>query len=146
MTPSQASLTGAFWLVKTEPSTYDWDSLARDGHGLWDGVRNAQATQYLKAMRPGDPVLIYHSGREPAAIGAARVVAEPIADVTDPKGRSVAVALEPVAPLARPVALSAMRAEPRLSGLVLLRQSRLSVVPLTSNEWQIILDLGGGLA
>ena len=131
----------ARWLVKSEPSSYGWDDLVRDGETLWDGVRNAQAAGFLRAMAVGDPVLFYHSGSGAAAVGIAEVtgVAEP--DPKDPTGRFVAVRIKAVQPLAGPVPLAAMKADTRLAGMMMLRQSRLSVSPVSDAEWAAILAL-----
>jgi predicted RNA-binding protein with PUA-like domain len=132
-----------FWLVKTEPSTYAFDDLRRDRKTRWDGVSNAQAQANLRAMRAGDEVAVYHSG-EKAAVGLARVARGPSPDPGDPAGRRVAVDLAAGAPLAVPVPLEALRAEKAFDGSPLLRQGRLSVVPLTAAQWKALLRLGRG--
>jgi predicted RNA-binding protein with PUA-like domain len=132
-----------FWLVKTEPSTYAFDDLRRDRKTRWDGVSNAQAQANLRAMRTGDEVAVYHSG-EKAAVGLARVARGPSPDPGDPAGRRVAVDLAAGAPLAAPVPLDALRAEKVFEGSPLLRQGRLSVVPLTAAQWKALLRLGRG--
>ena len=132
----------AYWLMKSEPGSYSWDDLVRDGGTEWDGVRNAAARLHLKAMREGDEALFYHSGADKAAVGIMRIAR---AAAPDPKDADwVSVRVEPVAPLPHPVTLKAMKAEPRLSGLEMLRQSRLSVSPVRDEEWQVILDLATG--
>ena len=124
------------WLLKSEPESYSWDDLVRDGGTEWDGVRNNAAAAHLRAMRPGDRALIYHSGREKAAVGVAEVTRGPRKDGDE--GNWVSVAIRPVAPLPHPVTLAAMKAEPALAALPMLRQSRLSVSPAGDAEWAAI--------
>ncbi|MDP1028095.1 EVE domain-containing protein [Sphingomonas sp. KR1UV-12] len=130
----------ARWLVKTEPDSYAFADLCRDGGTEWDGVRNHAAARHLRAMAVGDPVLVYHSGAAKAAVGVARVcrVAQPDGD----EGW-VSVALKPDGPLPAPVTLAMMKADPRLAGMAMLRQSRLSVSPVTDAEWAVIVELAG---
>ena len=122
----------AYWLMKSEPSSYGWDNLVREGAAEWDGVRNPAARLHMKAMQPGDEALFYHSGKDKAAVGIMRVVRAAAPDPNDPDWVSVAV--EPLRSLPHPVALKAIRAEPRLAGLEMLRQSRLSVSPARSGR------------
>lgn len=129
------------WLVKSEPETYSFAHLERDGGTVWDGVRNNAAALHLKAMKVGDEVLFYHSGEGKAVVGVARVTREAFPDASDPAGRFVAVELAAVRPLGRPVTLARMKAEPALAGMVMLRQSRLSVSPVSEAEWAAILAL-----
>jgi len=131
----------AYWLMKSEPGSYGWADLVRDGRAEWDGVRNAAARLHLKAMRPGDQAFFYHSGDERAAVGVMRIVRAAAPDPGD--GDWVSVAVEPIRKLAAPVALKAIRSDPRLAGLEMLRQSRLSVSPVGDEEWRAILDLAG---
>lgn len=131
----------AFWLLKTEPGSYGWDDLVRDGGTEWDGVRNAAAAGHLRAMQPGDGALIYHSGDQKAAVGIARIARAAKPDGEE--GRWVTVRVEPDAPLPRPVTLATMKADARLAALAVLRQSRLSVSPVGAAEWSVLLDLGG---
>ena len=131
----------AFWLMKSEPGSYAWDDLVRDGGTEWDGVRNPAARLHLKAMQPGDEAFFYHSGGERVVVGTMRIARAAEADPKDPAWVSVAVA--PVAPLPRPVTLKAIKAEPRLAAIELVRQSRLSVSPVRADEWRAILDLAG---
>ncbi len=133
----------AYWLVKSEPSKYSFADLQRDGTTVWDGVRNNQAALYLKAMKVGDLAFFYHSQEGLAVVGVARVVTEAFLDHTDPAGRFVAVDFAPVEPLARPVTLAQMKAEPALAGMAMFRQFRLSVSPITPPEWSVILVLAG---
>lgn len=131
------------WLVKSEPSTYAWDELVAEGRTVWDGVRNAQARNHLAAMRNDDLVLFYHSGAGKEVVGVARVVKEAYPDPTSDDPRWVAVDLEPVAPLARPVSLAEIKADPELRGIALVRQSRLSVMPIDRAAFQHILGRSG---
>ncbi len=131
----------AYWLMKSEPGSYGWDDLVRDGGTLWDGVRNPAARLHLRAMQAGDEAFFYHSGKDKAVVAVMRIVsaAEP-----DPKDAAwAAVRVEPVRALARPVALAAIKSDPRLAGLEMLRQSRLSVSPVRPEEWQAILEMAG---
>jgi len=132
----------AHWLVKSEPAKYAFADLERDGRTVWDGVRNNAAALHLKAMRVGDEVLYYHSQEGLAVVGIAKVIREAFPDPSDPTGRFVAVELVPLRPLARPVTLAEMKAEPALAGLEMIRQSRLSVSPVRPAEWLEILRLG----
>ncbi len=129
------------WLVKTEPDSYAFTDLARDGSTEWDGVRNHAAAAHLRAMAVGDPVLVYHSGAERAAVGVARVAR---AARPDGDGGWVSVALEAVAPLPVPVTLAAMKADAALAGMAMLRQSRLSVSPVSDAEWAVVMELAKG--
>lgn len=137
-------MSSAHWLVKSEPETYSYADLERDGRTVWDGVRNNAAALHLKAMREGDEVLVYHSGAEKAVVGVARVVREAFPDPADEAGRFVAVDLAAVRPLKRPVTLAQMKAEPALANLAILRQSRLSVAPVSGEDWGVILQMAGG--
>lgn len=131
------------WLVKSEPAKYAFADLQRDGRTVWDGVRNNAAALHLKAMRVGDEVLYYHSQEGLAVVGIARVTKEAFPDVTDPAGRFVAVELAPVRPLRQEVTLQAMRSNPALADLAMIRQSRLSVSPVSAEEWAEILKMAG---
>lgn len=134
---------GSHWLVKSEPAKYAFADLQRDGRTVWDGVRNNQAALYLKAMRLGDRAFFYHSQEGLAVVGIAEVVREAFIDPTDPAGRFVAVEFAPVRPLARPVALAEMKANPALAGMAMFKQFRLSVSPVTADEWSAILAMAG---
>ena len=133
----------AHWLVKSEPTKYAFADLERDGKTVWDGVRNNQAALYLKAMKVGDQALYYHSQEGLAVVGIAQVTKEAFLDATDPAGRFVAVEFAPVRPVKRPVTLAEMKAEPKLAGMAMLRLFRLSVSPVTDEEWAVILGLAG---
>jgi predicted RNA-binding protein with PUA-like domain len=137
------SQSGSHWLVKSEPVKYAFSDLVRDGRTVWDGVRNNQAALYLKAMRLGDRAFYYHSQEGLAVVGIAEVVREAFIDPTDPAGRFVAVEFAPVRALGRPVTLAEMKAEPALAGMAMFRQFRLSVTPITADEWAQVLKMAG---
>ncbi len=132
-----------YWLAKSEPGTYAWASLVKDRRTHWDGVRNAQAANTLKAMRKGDRVLFYHSGEERQVVGIAEVAKEYHPDPSDESGRFGMVDLAAAQPLKTPVTLAAIKGDPRLKDFILVRQGRLSVMPVTGEEWKIICGLGG---
>jgi predicted RNA-binding protein with PUA-like domain len=128
-------------LLKSEPGSYGWGDLVRDGGTEWDGVRNAAARLHLRAMQEGEEAFLYHSGAGKAVVGVVRIARGPGPDPKDPDW--VSVRIEPVRALARPVTLTALKSDPRLAGLDMLRQSRLSVSPVRDEEWAAILDLAG---
>ena len=132
----------AHWLMKSEPESYSWSDLVRDGGTEWDGVRNNAARLHLKAMKKGDEAFLYHSMSDKAVVGIMRVVREAQADPRDSDWVSVRV--EPIRAI-RPVTLAAIKAEPRLSKMELIRQSRLSVAPVREDEWKVVLELAKGL-
>jgi len=131
-----------YWMVKQEPETYSWDDFVKDGSTDWSGVRNYQARNNLKGMKVGDRVLFYHSGKGKEVVGLAEVVKGAYQDPTSNDEQWVAVDLKPVKPLATPVQLAAIRYDKRLSQLPLIRQSQLSVMPLTKDEFDVILAMG----
>jgi len=131
------------WLIKSEPTKYSFDDLVRDGRTVWDGVRNNQAALYLKAMKVGDQALFYHSQVGLEVVGVAEVVTEAFFDPSDAAGRFVTVEVAPVRRLKAPVSLAAMKAEPRLAGMAMFRQFRLSVAPVTDGEWAVVMELAG---
>lgn len=131
------------WLVKSEPSKYSFADLVRDGRTRWDGVRNAQALGNLRAMQKGDLVLFYHSNEGLEVVGVARVAREAYPDPKAKDPRLVVVDLEPVRALARPVSLATIKADPKLGEIPLVRQSRLSVMPLPRDAFERILEMGG---
>jgi predicted RNA-binding protein with PUA-like domain len=131
----------AHWLVKSEPSTYAFERLVAEGGTRWDGVRNPVARRHLGAMKEGDLVLFYHSGEAKAVVGIARVAKGAYPDPTSADGRWLAVDVEPVKALARPVTLAEIKAERAFAGLPLVRQPRLSVMPLSKDEYERILAL-----
>jgi predicted RNA-binding protein with PUA-like domain len=134
-------MAASHWLVKSEPNTYSYQDLERDGRTVWDGVRNNAAALNLKAMAEGDEVLFYHSQEGLAVVGIAKVVRTAFPDASDPAGRFVAVELAPVRALKRPVTLSEMKADPALAQMAMVRQGRLSVSPVTDAEWKTILAM-----
>jgi predicted RNA-binding protein with PUA-like domain len=136
-------MTTSHWLVKSEPAKYAFSDLERDGRTVWDGVRNNAAALHLRAMKVDDQVLYYHSQEGLAVVGLAKVVRESFPDPSDPAGRFVAVELAPLRTLRRDVTLSAMKANPALAAMAMLRQSRLSVSPVTAVEWAEILTMAG---
>ncbi len=133
----------AYWLMKSEPGAWSWDDQVRDGVAEWDGVRNHQAANNMKAMKPGDRVFFYHSVNEKQVVGIAEVVKEYYPDPTDPSGRFGMVDIKALKPMTKPVTLGAIKAEPRLADLALVRQSRLSVLPVAPEEWRLICAMGG---
>jgi predicted RNA-binding protein with PUA-like domain len=134
----------AYWLVKTEPGEFSFEDLLRDGSTVWDGVRNFQARNNLAHMTLGDSVFVYHSVTEKALAGLAQVSRAAYPDPTDnPDGRWVVVDLVPVRPLARRISLAELKSHPTLNTLPLIKQSRLSVMPLTEAEFQGLLALEG---
>jgi predicted RNA-binding protein with PUA-like domain len=131
-----------YWMVKQEPETYSWDTLVKDGKTDWTGVRNFQARNNLRQMKTGDRVLFYHSGKDKAVVGIAEVAKTAYADPTADDPQWVAVDLKPVKALSAPVLLAAIRYDKRLSGLPLIRQSQLSVMPLTKDEFDTLVSMG----
>ena len=129
----------AHWLMKSEPSSYSWQDLVRDGSTEWDGVRNNAARLHLKAMKRGDEAFFYHSMDERAVIGVMRIAREAAPDPRD--ANWVSVKVEPVRELDRPVTLKEIKAEPRLAKMELIRQSRLSVAPVREEEWAVVMEL-----
>lgn len=130
-----------WWLVKSEPEAYSFAQLQKDGSTAWTGVRNFQARNNLRAMRVGDPVLFYHSVSDKQVVGVARVAKEAYPDATASEGDWSAVDLEPVRPLAKPVPLDALKADAITKDLLLIRQSRLSVTPVTKEQFERIVAL-----
>jgi predicted RNA-binding protein with PUA-like domain len=128
----------AHWLMKSEPGSYSWNDLVRDGGTEWDGVRNPTARINLRAMKVGDEAFFYHSMDERQIVGIMRIARAAQADAKDPNWVSVRV--EPVRPI-RPVTLKSIKAEPRLAQMELLRQSRLSVAPVRDEEWELLLAM-----
>ncbi len=133
----------AHWLLKSEPHKYSWDMMVADGTTHWDGVRNHQAAINLKAMKVGDTAFFYHSNVGKEVVGIVKIVKTAYPDPGDPAGRFVMVDVSPIKALKVPVTLSQMKAEPKLADLALIRQSRLSVVPVSEDHWMLILKLAG---
>lgn len=133
----------AYWLFKSEPGTWSWDQQVKAGKKgtEWTGVRNFTAQNNMKAMKKGDLAFFYHSVKEKRIVGIVRIVKEYYPDHTDPSGRFGMVDVEAVKPVNRPVTLAEIKAEPRLSDLALVRQSRLSVVPVTEEQWKLICEM-----
>ena len=134
----------AHWLIKSEPSAYAWDQLVKDKRTSWTGVRNAQASANLKAMKTGDLCFFYHSNEGKEIVGIAKVLKEAYPDPTDKAGKSVTVDVAAVEPVKQPVTLAALKADPAFKEFKLVRQSRLSVVPVSDDHWKRILKMGGG--
>ena len=130
-----------YWLMKSEPESYSWDDLVRDGATEWDGVRNNAAALHLRTMKPGDRALFYHSVSDKAVVGIMEIARA--AQKDGDAGNWVSVAVKPVEQLPRPVTLATMKADDRLSGMAMLRQSRLSVSPVRENEWGVLMELAG---
>lgn len=133
-----------YWLVKSEPETYSWDDLVRDRRTDWTGVRNYAARLHLKAMRPGDTVLFYHSGEARSIVGVARVTKPAFPDTTADDDGWVAVELAPLKPLAAPVTLAQIKTDVTLKAMELVRQGRLSVSPVRPAEFARVTKLAGG--
>lgn len=136
----------AYWLLKSEPESYGFADLERDGATEWDGVRNPAAAAHLRAIRVGDEALFYHSGKDKAAVGTVRVTraARPDGATEAERVRWVSVEVAPVRALPRPVTLAAMKAEPKLHALAMLRQPRLSVSPVDDDAWAAVMALAAG--
>lgn len=132
-----------YWILKSEPSVYSFDDLLRDGRTVWDGVRNAQALANIRRMALSDRILIYHSNEGKALVGLAEVARAPYPDPRADDARLAVIDVAARARLPREVALSVIKADPALAGLGLVRQSRLSVVPVTAPEWARLSDLAG---
>lgn len=131
----------AYWILKTEPSAYSFDRLLKDGKTVWDGVTNPVALRHLREMSAGDPVMIYHTGDEKSVVGLARVARAAYPDPKDSK--LVVVDLEADRPVARPVTLAAVKADPAFADLALVRMGRLSVVPVKPEQWRRLLGMAG---
>lgn len=132
-----------YWLMKSEPDVYGWDNLVKEKEGMWDGVRNYTAAINLKAMKVGDEAFFYHSNIGLEVVGIMKISKEHFIDPTDEKARFVAVKVKPVRKVANPVTLKAIKANPKLADMQLVRQSRLSVAPVSPTEWKEILKMAG---
>ena len=133
----------AYWLVKSEPSKYAWEQFEKDKTATWDGVRNYAARNNLLAMKKGDQVLYYHSNEGLEIVGIAKVSKESYPDPTSDNDAWVVVDLKPFKKLKKPVSLAAIKADNRLSQMALVRLGRLSVQPVTVDEWSVIMDMAG---
>jgi predicted RNA-binding protein with PUA-like domain len=133
-----------YWVLKTEPSTYSYDDLVRDKRTVWDGVKNPVALKHIGQMRPGDEVLIYHTGDERAAVGRASVASEPYADPKKKDPKLLVVELEAGPRLAHPVTLAQIKADSTFKDIALVRIGRLSVVPATAAHWKRFSELSSG--
>ena len=136
-------MTASHWLVKSEPEAYSWDTFVKDGRTAWTGVRNFQARNNLRAMKKGDLVAFYHSVTDKQVVGLAKVDKEAYPDATAKEGDWSCVDLVPAKPLKQPVTLAAIKADKTLSEMALLKQSRLSVTPLTEPQFERLLKLAG---
>ena len=132
-----------YWLLKSEPSSYSWDQLVTDGRTHWNGVRNAQALNNLRAMKAGDRAFFYHSNEGKEIVGVVEVVKGFYPDPADQSGKLGMVDVEPLMPATVKVGLPEMRAKPELAALSLLRQSRLSVCPVSTSEWAVLCGMAG---
>lgn len=132
----------AYWLLKTEPETFSLDDLKRDKTTPWNGVRNFQARNYIRSMKPGDKALIYHSGKNPAVVGIGMVNSTPYPEKTEETSKEwTQIDVQYVDTLASPVSLEKIKAEKKLADIKLLKQSRLSIVPLSKDQFDLILKL-----
>lgn len=133
----------AYWLVKSEPSKYSWDQFVKDKETYWDGVRNYAARNFLKEMKKGDQVLYYHSNEGLEIVGIAKVTKEFYQDPTTEEDAWVVVNLAPYKKLKKPVSLAQIKADKRLANMALVRLGRLSVGPVTREEWAVVMELAG---
>ncbi len=133
------------WLMKSEPDVYGWDDLIAEGEGTWDGVRNHLAARNLRTMAVGDLAFFYHSNIGKQIVGIARISVSGLIDPTDPEGKWAAVKVQPVARLNAPVTLATIKATEALAGMDLLRLSRLSVSAVRAPEWDLLLEMAGGI-
>jgi len=134
----------AYWLIKSEPSAYSWDQLVKDKKTSWTGVRNFQAQINLKAMKTGDRAFFYHSGEGKEIVGIAEVVKTAYPDSTDKDGKSVTVDFKAVEPVKKKVTLAEIKADPKFKEMKLVRQSRLSVSPVSDEHWKLLLKMASG--
>ena len=135
----------AYWLLKTEPDTFSWDHQVKRGAKgePWSGVRNFTARRYLKEMKKGEFAFFYHTGDEKQIVGIVEVIREAYPDPTDAEGKFLAVDVKAIEPLPKPVTLAAVKADPRLKDMALVKYSRLSVQPVTAAEWKIVCHMAG---
>ncbi|MBI1777680.1 MAG: EVE domain-containing protein [Proteobacteria bacterium] len=133
----------AYWLMKSEPDTFSWDMLVKKGSTHWDGVRNHQAANNLKAMQVGDRAFFYHSNEGLAIVGVMEITRTAHPDPSDPTGKFVMVGVKPVMPVKTPVTLKEIKADTRFADLLLVRHSRLSVVPVSAAHWELLCQMAG---
>jgi len=131
------------WLIKEEPTHYSFDDLQRDGNTVWTGVRNPLAQKHLRSMKKGDRIFYYHTGDVKAVVGVAKALSEPYADSADPEGKLYAIDVAPVKKLKSPVTLAAIKADKAFAAFPLVRISRLSVMPVSDDEWKRIESMAG---
>ena len=132
------------WLLKSEPDVYSWDDLVKDGETVWNGVRNFEARNHLRAMKLGDVALFYHSNEGKEIVGVVEVVREAYPDPSaEPGSPWVCVDMKAVGPVPKPVTLAEIKAEPKLEGIALVRMSRLSVMPISPEHWKVLAKMGG---
>jgi predicted RNA-binding protein with PUA-like domain len=139
-------MTMAYWLLKTEPEEFSWDDQVKRGAKgeVWSGVRNFTARRHLKEIKQGEKFFFYHTGEEKQVVGIGEIIKEAYHDPTAPKNEPwVAVTTAAVEPLAKPVTLAAIKAEPKLKGMILTKYPRLSVQPVTAEEWKLVCKMGG---
>lgn len=136
--------TTQYWLLKTEPDSYSFADLEREGRTIWDGVRNNAALKHMRAMQPGDLALIYHTGDERQAVGVAEVVSAPYPDPAGDAASMVVVDVVLRHRLSRPVALAVIKGDPFFADFALVRQGRLSVVPVSAEQWERLLAMAEG--
>jgi predicted RNA-binding protein with PUA-like domain len=134
----------AYWLIKSEPSAYSWDQLVKDKKTSWTGVRNFQAQINLKAMKVGDRAFFYHSGEGKEIVGIAEVVKTAYPDPTDKDGKSITVDFKAIEPVKKKVTLAEIKADPKFKEMKLVRQSRLSVSPVSDEHWKVLLKMASG--
>ena len=134
----------AHWLIKSEPSAYSWDQFVKDKRTSWTGVRNAQAAINLKAMKVGDRCFFYHSGEGKEIVGIAEVTKTAYPDTTDKDGKSITVDFKAVEPVKKAVTLAEIKADPKFKEMKLVRQSRLSVSPVSDEHWKLLMKMSGG--
>jgi predicted RNA-binding protein with PUA-like domain len=132
-----------FWLLKTEPDHYSYADLERDGTTVWDGVGNNTALMHIRTMQPGDLALIYHTGDQRQAVGLAEIISAPYPDPLAGDPKLVVIDLKPLRRLRLPVTLAAVKADPEFADFALVRQGRLSVVPVTDTQWARLLRMAG---
>ena len=131
----------SYWLLKTDPGTYEWDDLAKDRRTAWDGVKNPVALKHIRSMKKGDEAFLYHTGKERTIVGTCRVTRDPYPDPKQDDPRLVVVDIEVGAPLPRPVTLAEMKTVAALAGWDLFRLGRLSVVPVTAAQWKTVRSI-----